>query len=154
MLITTWPTLPIPISLVPLDIIKPPELDHPYSSKMSTKATSKIPNSLEVTSGPSTDDEINIDTPLVKYFARFHSNSFDAKIKNSELFIGEGDLRISFRRTIRVPTQTVDDQPSRLPPDLGPFPLYNVAEFSNLPYQMRQKGGAFMPMYRTSFITL
>ena len=142
-------TPPVLISLVPLGIIKTPDLDHPYSSKMSTKAASKIPSSLRVTSGPSTDTEIHIDTPLGKYFARFHSNPFDAKIKNSELFIG--DLQISFRRTVRVPAQTVDDQPSRLPPDLGPFPLYNVAEFSNLPHQMIQKGGCLMPMYRTFF---
>ena len=120
---------------------------------MPTTAASKIPNSLKVTYGPSTDSEINIDTSLGKYFARFHSNLFDSKIKNSELFIGEGDLRISFRRTVRVPSGAVD-KPSRLPPDLGPFPLYNVAEFSNLPHQMIEKGGALMPMYRTFFITL
>ena len=117
---------------------------------MSTTTASLIPRSLKVTSGPSTDAEINVDTPLGKYFARFNPNSLDAKIDTDELHIGEGDLRISFRRTIRVPTQTVDGQLSQLPPGLGSFPLYNVAEFPNIPRQMVEKGGAFMPMYRTS----
>ena len=121
---------------------------------MSTTRASNIPNSLKVTSGPSTDTEINIDTPLGKYFSRFRSNSVDAKIKDSELHIARGDLKITFRRTVRVPAQTVDGKPSRLPLGMGPFPLYNVAEFPNLPPQMIEKGGVFMPMYRKSSITL
>ena len=123
---------------------------------MSDTTASNIPTSLKVISGPSTETEINIDTPLGKYFARFNPNSLDAKINKDtdELYIGEGALRISFRRTIRVPTQTVDGRLSQLPPGLGSFPLYNVAEFPNLPRRMIEKGGAFMPMYRTSTITL
>lgn len=119
---------------------------------MPTTSAYDIPNSLKVTSGPSTGSEINIDTPLDKYFARF--SSLDAKIKDSELHIGNGNLRISFRRTVRVPTQTADGQPSCLPQGLGRFPLYNVAEFPNLPRQMMEKGGVFMPMYRMFSITL
>lgn len=117
---------------------------------MSTTATFNIPKSLKVTSGPSTNTEINIDTPFGKYFARFNPNSLDASIECSTLDIGEGDLKISFRRTVRVPAQNVDDEPSCLPPNLGPYPLYNVAEFPNLPRWMIEKGGAFITMYRMS----
>ena len=117
---------------------------------MSTTTASNIPNSLKVTSGPSTDTEINIDTSFGRYFARFNPNSLDAKIRDSTLDIGERDLQISFNRTVRVPAQKADGQPSSLPPGLGQFPLYNVAEFPNLPHRMVAKGGAFMPMYRTS----
>ena len=124
---------------------------------MSATTSSNIPNSLKVTSGPSTDAEINIDTPLGKYFARFNPNSLDAKInggKETKLHIGGDDLQISFRRSVRVPAQKVDGLPSYLPPGLGLFPLYNVAEFPNLPRRMIEKGGVFMPIYRTSSLTL
>ena len=121
-----------------------------HTAKMSNTTAFSIPNSLKVTSGPSTDTEINIDTPLVKYFARFNSNSnpLQAKFKSGELQIGEGDLRISFRRTVRVPPNSVDVKPSSLPQGLGRFPLYSVADFPNLPRQMIEKRGFFMPMYR------
>ena len=56
------------------------------------------------------------------------------------------DLRISFRRTIRVPD---NHQDSYLPPDLGPFPLERISEYANrLPRDMAAKGGLFFPMYR------
>ena len=123
---------------------------------MSATAASGVPTSLKVTSGPSTDTEINIDTPLGKYFARFNQNSLDAKIKDGArgLDIGGGDLQISFRRTVRVPTQSANGMPSKLPYEMGSFPLYNVSEFSNLPRQMIERGGVFMPMYRMSFTLL
>ena len=38
-----------------------------------------IRETLKVTSGPSTDVEVNIDTPLGKYSVKFNSNSLDAK---------------------------------------------------------------------------
>jgi hypothetical protein len=57
-------------------------------------------------------------------------------------------LRISFRRTIRVPDRTTND-PSQLPPDLGPFPLFSVAQFAErLPEQIAKKRGVFLPMHR------
>ena len=121
---------------------------------MSFFTSDGFPNRLKVTSGPSTDAEINIDTPLRKYLARWNPSLLDAKIEDNELLIGEGDLEISFRRTVRVPAHEVDGKPSHLPPGMGRFPLYNVAEFSNFPRQMIEKGGVFMPMYRKSSITL
>jgi hypothetical protein len=55
-------------------------------------------------------------------------------------------LGISIRRTIRVPG---NQQISRLPPDLGPFPLEEVSKYSdNMPADMAAKGGLFFPMYR------
>jgi hypothetical protein len=57
-----------------------------------------------------------------------------------------GDLKISFRRTIRVP----DNEESHfLPPDLGAFPLKAVSQHSSkLDPAMVMKGGVFFPMYR------
>ena len=55
-------------------------------------------------------------------------------------------LKISFRRTIRVPDNA---DISMLPPDMGAFPLYSIAAFKdNFPAEMASKGGLFLPMYR------
>jgi hypothetical protein len=57
------------------------------------------------------------------------------------------DLRISFRRTIRVPDN--GKQISFLPPDLGAFPLKAVSKYAaKMRPEMAGKGGVFMPMYR------
>lgn len=57
-------------------------------------------------------------------------------------------LRISFRRTIRVPD---NHQVSSLPPYLDAFPLHPIARYAdNLPTNMAAKGGAFLPMHRES----
>jgi hypothetical protein len=59
-------------------------------------------------------------------------------------------LRISFRRTIRVPD---NHQTSFLPPDLGAFPLKSVATYAkNMCASMTAKSGVFFPMYR-KFLT-
>ena len=56
-------------------------------------------------------------------------------------------LEISFQRTIRVPDGKGD---SELPPGMGTFPLYSVANYAEkLPKDMAAKGGLFLPMYRT-----
>ncbi|KAG2120246.1 hypothetical protein DEU56DRAFT_918393 [Suillus clintonianus] len=56
------------------------------------------------------------------------------------------DVAIFFRRTIRVPET---GRSNNLPPGLGNFPLYKVAEFSRaLPQDMVEKGGWFFPMYQ------
>ncbi|KAI1456079.1 hypothetical protein F4805DRAFT_468314 [Annulohypoxylon moriforme] len=58
----------------------------------------------------------------------------------------EQDLDISFRRTIRVPDNAGE---SKLPPDLGQFPLFKVRDYAHrLPPEMTAKGGVFMPMYQ------
>lgn len=57
-----------------------------------------------------------------------------------------GDLKISFRRTVRVPETK---ESNWLPPDLGAFPLKPVSQYSkNLPPGMAVKGGVLFPMYR------
>jgi len=67
------------------------------------------------------------------------------KLGDSEVAIND-DLRISFRRTIRVPD---NDQTSLLPPDLGAYPLSSVQKYSKkMPVEMTAKGGLFFPMYR------
>ena len=67
------------------------------------------------------------------------------RLRDGEVVIN-GDLRISFRRTIRVPD---NDQTSLLPPDLGAYPLLSVQKYSKeIPVEMATKGGLFFPMYR------
>jgi hypothetical protein len=58
---------------------------------------------------------------------------------------GPEQLKISFRRTVRVPDNA---DRSELPPDLGAFPLYKVNDYAKtLPAGIVAKGGVFMPMY-------
>jgi hypothetical protein len=55
---------------------------------------------------------------------------------------------IGFMRTIRVPD---DGKVHNLPPELGRFPLFNIASFQDrLPQDMVNKGGIFLPIYRKS----
>lgn len=59
---------------------------------------------------------------------------------------GDDELKISLCRTIRVADNF---DASNLPPDVGRFPLFSVAEFEEtMPQHMVEKGGLFFPMYR------
>ncbi|KAK6331202.1 hypothetical protein TWF696_009924 [Orbilia brochopaga] len=65
--------------------------------------------------------------------------------KNTTILV-DGNLEISFRRTIRVPD---NQQISDLPPDLGPMALTNVKHLSSkLPSDMRAKGGLLLGMHQ------
>lgn len=67
-------------------------------------------------------------------------------LENDDTVLVGGDLRISFRRTIRVPD---NHQESFLPPDLGAFPLKRVSQYADkLPPRMSANGGLLFPMYR------
>jgi hypothetical protein len=78
--------------------------------------------------------------------------AYNCKLKGNHVSIkrinGPEKLKISFRRTIRVP----DNQDvSVLPPNLGKFPLHKVREHAfNLPNDMVEKGGLFLPMHSQS----
>ena len=52
---------------------------------------------------------------------------------------------ISFERTLRVPDNQVVNN---LPPSLGQFPLFSVADYKMMPEEMAKKGGVFLPMYQ------
>ena len=66
---------------------------------------------------------------------------------NDDAVIINNDLRISFRRTIRVPDN--NQQESELPPNLGAFPLKSVEKYSKkMQPGMKAKDGVFFPMYR------
>jgi hypothetical protein len=108
---------------------------------------------VKVTCGQSSYDQndlqINQDEPLVAFYNRYLAPpSLSANCRQNSLSIdsGFGPLGISFQRTIRVPET---GKPNSLPPGLGSFPLYNVAEFAHvLPQDMVEKGGLFFAMYR------
>ncbi|KAG9195371.1 hypothetical protein G6011_00492 [Alternaria panax] len=64
-----------------------------------------------------------------------------------DTIVMNGDLKISFRRTVRVPET---EQSNCLPPNLGAFPLKPVSQHgSSLPAGMVAKGGVFFPMYQS-----
>ena len=88
------------------------------------------------------------------------------------LYVHQGDdqkaLTVSFKRTVRVVSiplafhkrreliwQKPDDGTTyNLPPNLGNFPLYNVAHYKEtLPEGMMLKGGCFMPVHGPSHST-
>lgn len=87
------------------------------------------------------------------------SSPLDCKLAQSSVYRKAKDLiqitrgraiklDISFHRTLRVPDGKGD---SELPPSMGTFPLYSVANYTKrLPKDMAAKGGLFLPMYRMS----
>lgn len=95
---------------------------------------------------------ISEDETLISFYNKVYcteelaSNLGTGQVTSDELCIDNGKLSINFQRTIRVPD---DGQTHRLPPGLGKFPIYNVANYArNLPLDTVQKGGVFIPMYR------
>jgi hypothetical protein len=64
-----------------------------------------------------------------------------------DMIIVNDDLKISFRRTIRVPD---NQQVSFLPPDLEAFPLKSVRRYEGrIGAKMSAKGGVFFPMWQS-----
>jgi hypothetical protein len=58
----------------------------------------------------------------------------------------ESAATIVFERTLRVPD---NKDTNNLPPSLGQFPLFSVAEYQDrMPEDMASKGGVFLPMYQ------
>jgi len=125
--------------------------------RIPTTVTTPMYSRVKVTSGQSsydqTDLQINRDEPLVAFYNKclpLQPLSADLPRHDgcsaSELSFDSGSLRIAFQRTIRVPE---GKEQNNLPPGLGAFPLYNVAEFAHvLPQDMVEKGGLFFAMYR------
>ncbi|KAH7411940.1 integral membrane protein [Phaeosphaeria sp. MPI-PUGE-AT-0046c] len=68
------------------------------------------------------------------------------ELKSDGIVVNE-DLRITFKRTIRV---SDDQKISYLPSDMGDFPLKPISEYADtLPPAMAAKGGVFLPMYQS-----
>lgn len=65
---------------------------------------------------------------------------------------GIEELDISFKRTVRVPDNY---DHSKLPPDLGDYPLFKIKDYAHiLPASMVAKGGLFMPMHRENLLQI
>ena len=70
----------------------------------------------------------------------------DVRIEDDELVFGDGGLRVSFKRTLRLPD---DGKKYPLPPGLGNFPIRRVEDYaSRVPKAWRAHGGVFLPMYQ------
>ncbi|KIK79448.1 hypothetical protein PAXRUDRAFT_834089 [Paxillus rubicundulus Ve08.2h10] len=118
-------------------------------------------HAVTVTEGPSgrTPDggwQINVDQPLLHFYHKvFLASGAEQKpppyVSMAHLIESGntalvGDLKIRFHRTIRVPD---NDTTHALPPDMGPFKLFNVGKASaTLPKAVLAKGGAFISMYQ------
>ena len=84
---------------------------------------------------------------LTSYHSKVHDVIEVNKVQNVIEVTGPAGekLKISFQRTIRVPDYDGD---SELPPGMGAFPLYDVADYkAKLPNAMSVKEGLFFPMY-------
>ncbi|KAK6496968.1 hypothetical protein TWF481_001947 [Arthrobotrys musiformis] len=76
--------------------------------------------------------------------AKAEDQPLSLKLNRTTILV-DGQLQISFRRTVKVPD---NQQTSNLPPDLGPFKLTNVNYGSDrLPASIKAKGGLLLPMY-------
>jgi hypothetical protein len=72
-------------------------------------------------------------------------------ISENTIRIGER-FAFSLYRTLRVPD---DGKTYPLPPGLGTFPLFRVDDYRDrLPPEIRQQGGAFVPMYQREALWL
>jgi hypothetical protein len=61
---------------------------------------------------------------------------------------GTYDIKLSFRRTVRVPDNA---KHYGLPPDCGAFPLYDTAEYAAvLPEDIANDQGVVLPIYSKS----
>jgi len=73
------------------------------------------------------------------------------EVSRDRLRIGER-FSVSFQRTLRIPD---DGRTYPLPPGLGPFPIYPVADFADrVPGEWRARGGVFIPMYQREALWL
>jgi len=127
------------------------------------KFTSKTKFKLRVTDGQSSFDEaiggtINLDHPLLVYYndcylpvAYPQDEAGSEQSSGADILSGQrieiGSLAtVGFQRTIRVPD---NDKTHALPPDMGPFPVYNIADIvDHLPKEIAAKGGVCIPMYQ------
>jgi hypothetical protein len=74
----------------------------------------------------------------------------EAEVAGSGITIGEFELR--FQRTLRIPD---DGKHYPLPPGLGTFPVFRVADYaSRVPASWRERGGVFIPMYQREALWL
>lgn len=72
-------------------------------------------------------------------------------IETQRIRIGQ-HFSVSFQRTLRIPD---DSRTYPLPPGLGVFPLFRVAEYvDRVPSLWREQGGAFIPMYQREALWL
>jgi hypothetical protein len=69
----------------------------------------------------------------------------DIDIKGGELHFG-ASVTMRFMRTLRIPD---DGREYPLPPGLGEFPIFRVADYGDrVPASWRKRGGVFIPMYQ------
>lgn len=75
----------------------------------------------------------------------------DVTIQEDHIQIGDR-FQVMFLRTLRIPD---DGQIYPLPPGLGRFPLFRVADYlDRVPSAWREHGGVFLPMYQCEALWL
>ncbi|KAF8837956.1 hypothetical protein BDN67DRAFT_132714 [Paxillus ammoniavirescens] len=150
--------LPVPLQF---DVIAKKLTEAGYPKPATLVSRRPECHAITVTQGPSSclsgrGWQINIDQPLLHFYHKvFLASGAEQKPSPyvSEATLTEGgnvaqvsDLEMRFHRTIRVPD---NDKTHALPPDMGPFKLFNVgASSATLPESVLAKGGAFISMYQ------
>ena len=73
------------------------------------------------------------------------------RVQDDAIRIGP-HFRVSFQRTLRIPD---DGGLYPLPPGLGRFPVFRVADYADrVPASWRRRGGVFIPMYQREALWL
>jgi hypothetical protein len=73
------------------------------------------------------------------------------EVTTDSIRIGER-FAVAFQRTLRIPD---DGRTYPLPPGLGRFPVYRVADFAaRVPPEWRERAGVFIPMYQREALWL
>ncbi len=73
------------------------------------------------------------------------------QLRNDEILVGD-HFSVCFQRTLRIPD---DDRTYPLPPGLGRFPIYRVADYEgSVPREWTEHGGFFIPMYQREALWL
>lgn len=130
----------------PLSIVLDESLSRFYTDWCYDHGTAGLPSRCpgddgDYRFGADRGDE-NVSGPFLKGVTR-------AALKDNSTLIRINGLKIDFQRTIRIPDHPDQKLNFDLPPGLGAFPLYNVAQFKrNFPPHVRIQGGVFFPMYQ------
>jgi hypothetical protein len=79
------------------------------------------------------------------------TTSLAVHIEHDAIRIGR-HFTVDFQRTLRIPD---DGHDYPLPPGLGRFPIFRVADYAKrVPAKWRERGGVFIPMYQREALWL
>ncbi|KII88774.1 hypothetical protein PLICRDRAFT_176316 [Plicaturopsis crispa FD-325 SS-3] len=165
---TALDDVPVPVQF---DEVARRLVEKGYAAPKVLLSRSVLKHKIKVTSAPSkyipgVGGQINADQPLLHFYHQVYLPAITADkdrlfpavkpvsqpakyVSEAKIIHGRvevGGVKVRFHRTVRVPD---NDKTHALPPDLGPFKLFNVADSAHkLPRTVLAQGGAFISMYQ------